>query len=120
MSYLVAIFLSVLTVELFFRLPLLATARNVLAASRNSMRVIKSKHIPDEKKQKFLLAYSLQSFVYTVMLTLHLGIILLTVLGSFWLAGETLEIDVVLYDPIFLLLMTTASTLYAILRKRVV
>ncbi len=119
MSFIVALLLSVLAVEILFRIPLLTTARNVMAASRNSLRVIQSKRIPDEKKQKYILAYSGRSFVNTFLLAVELGVILLAVGGVFWVFAKLLKLDMgLIYDPAFLVAMTVFSVVYAIVRKR--
>lgn len=119
MDYLVALLLSVVAVELLLRIPLPATARNLMAASRNSLRVIQSKRIPDEKKQRFLLAYSGRSFLHTFLLAVEMGAILLAVGGGFWLLASLLKRDMdLLYRPVFLIAMTVFSIMYALVRKR--
>ncbi|MFW5870128.1 MAG: hypothetical protein ACOCVL_00540 [Candidatus Sumerlaeota bacterium] len=119
MAYLAAVILGVIAVEVLLRLPLVATSRNVLAASRNSMRVMRSKRLPDEKKQQFLLQYSWRSFVNTCLLTVQLFVLGLVVAIVFWIETRVFSLETTLiYETSFLVVTTVASIFYVVVRKR--
>lgn len=119
MDYLAAAILGVIAVEVLLRLPIVATSRNVLAASRNSMRVMRSKRLPDEKKQQFLLQYSWRSFVNTCLLALQLSVLALMVAIVFWIETRIFSLETsLIYEAPFLIVTTIASLLYVFVRQR--
>ncbi len=116
-----AIIVGVLAVEILLRLSIIETARNVLAASQGSLRVIRSADIPDEEKQRFLLKNSWRSFSNTCMLALRLIIFAIGVVGIYWLCTKLFSLDnTLIYKTSFLVFTTTASIVYAIFRNRFV
>ena len=121
MTYVSAIIVGVLAVEILLRLSIIETARNVLAASQGSLRVIRSADIPDEEKQRFLLKNSWRSFSNTCMLALRLIIFAIGVVGIYWLCTKLFSLDnTLIYKTSFLVFTTTASIVYAIFRNRFV
>lgn len=121
MIYVSSVILGVIAVEILLRLSILATARNVLAASQNSLRVIRSTYMPEEQKQRILLQYSWRSFSNTCVLALQLIILAIGIAGMFWVLAKLFSIkNTMIYDASFLTTTTIASVVYAILRKRFV
>jgi hypothetical protein len=84
---------TVLAVELFLRLPIVATARRLLGTARKAQRTIRSPRVSDHWKEKVLLAYAGRLFVSSLVVC---GLIVLAVLPFVLLAmaGAWLGIDV--------------------------
>jgi hypothetical protein len=84
---------TVLAVELFLRLPIVATARRLLGTARKAQRTIRSTRVSDHWKEKVLLAYAGRPFVSSLLVC---GLIVLAVLPLLLLAmtGAWLGIDV--------------------------
>jgi len=61
-----------LIVELFYRLPIVLTAKNLSGMAAKSARVIKSGKISDHWKEKVLLRYSCLIFEVSILLLVYL------------------------------------------------
>jgi hypothetical protein len=121
LTYVSAIIIGVIAVEILLRLSIITSARDVLAASQNSLRVIRSTVMNDEQKQQFLLQYSWRSFSNTCMLALQLIILAIGVAGTFWLLTKLFSLEnTLIYETSFLIFTTITSIVYAILRNRYV
>ncbi|GGY56926.1 hypothetical protein [Parvularcula lutaonensis] len=80
---LVVAVLTVISVELFLRLPILATIGTVSGSARRSFEVIRAKAISDHWKEQVLPAYSGRMMAGTV----RLAVLLVLMFTPFILAG---------------------------------
>ncbi len=94
MQWLFVIILSLCAVELFIRVPLLTTARKLIATITKSTRIIRSPKISDCWKEKAVLQYSKLTFINTIWLLVYfafiaLCLIIITLLGDYLSSGFT-------------------------------
>lgn len=121
MTYLVAVILGVVAVELFLRLAMIKPAKDVMTTSQDSLKIIRAPDMSDDEKQSALLKNSGWIFFKTGMLALRIIILGLGVVGLFWIIARLFSLDFsLIYKISFLIAITIASIFYAIIRSRFV
>jgi len=68
---------TVIAVELFLRLPLIAHVKGLTGTMTKALKVLKSPRISDHWKERTIQAYSLRLFVHSIMVFLILIVALL-------------------------------------------
>jgi hypothetical protein len=118
-SWLVLLVCTFLTVELFFRLPFIDSARRVIAVSRKSASVVASSKISDHWKEKVVPVYAGKLFVGSLQL---FGWMILAFMP--FIAGVPLvdtlgmEVNALLVSWPGLLVTTLVAVIYASLRNK--
>ena len=114
------VFSAVLSSELVLWLPLARTLRVMTSAMRRSNKVLLSRKISDNWKEKVLPVYALRIFRSSLMLPLLLAIVLAPIVIVTWLLSPSPSAA---WDALTtvsaLLLITGTSVIYLVVRVRV-
>ena len=76
LNYALLIVATLISVEIFFRLPVISTARLTADCAARSSRVMQSKHISDHWKERALPMYSQRMMAATLKLAAYIFIVL--------------------------------------------
>lgn len=87
MLWLLLAITTALIVELFFYLPVRRHVQQLINSSRKAVRIVSSNSISDHWKEKALLHYARQIFLFSIYLLLLLPIIFLPVLFADYIAS---------------------------------
>ena len=122
MDLIAACLLSIIAIEVLFRLPILAHAKMVVSIFRKSVSVISSKTMSDHRKEALLLSYARntirQTFVLLLLLLCLILVILLPALLIDALLGFNPSVIDTFTSSIRLTITITVALFYAILRKQ--
>ncbi|SRR6056297_588248 len=124
MIYLALCIICMIAVELFILVPIEKPVQQLVAASRNSAKVVASSRMSDRRKEKILPKYAIR----IAGSTLKAFLMLVLVVGSVWIAALLLQYLLPLERSIIdflvswegLLLATIVSFAYWQVRKRLI
>jgi hypothetical protein len=104
--------------ELFFRLPFAKELHTITQYARQPLKVIRSKHSPDERKEKLLLAYSFLLARASLAILGYLLLVTVPLLMSGYIEFGNMHMMLQTFaSPAFILESLLLSLIYLILRK---
>ncbi len=121
MSFLIAVLMSLLAIEIFIRLPFIKYGKQLLNTANKSVNVLISRKISDHWKEKVLLYYALKLLLHTITLTSMLGFILIIIFLPAWILDQLFINELHIIESFLslsgLLSMSTAALIYILIRK---
>ena len=112
---------TLIVVELFLRLPLIAHAKELADTLQKSLKVLKSPRISDHWKEKTLQAYSLRLFKHSIVVFLLLVAALSPFAAIDYLAARSGNAIAPLLESIEGLIVSTLFAIaYFVIRQRVI
>jgi hypothetical protein len=110
---------TVLSSEMVLWLPLPYTAKTLLGTLQKSKKILLSKHVSDDRKEKIIPFYALRIFKNSLFLPLLIAVLLSPIMLVSWmLAPSFISAVTSLTQPFMLLIMIFTSALYLMIRMR--
>lgn len=105
--------------ELLRLLPLAKNSNQLAKLLKKILRMLRSPHISDHRKEQVILHYATKLLTQTLKITIQLGIAFIPVGLSLWIIAKTFQQMLALsLDPSILAYISACSLLYLFLRTR--
>lgn len=108
--------LLIITIEIFYRLPLQMHVKNMLKTALKSSHIITAKNISDHWKERVLLRYATTLFCTSLMVAAYMVLVCAPLILCQWTNSQLIE-------PLFSLYGMSLSTffviMYLLLRKKI-
>ncbi|MGB0496080.1 MAG: hypothetical protein ACPGJI_06970 [Kangiellaceae bacterium] len=122
MNYVFLMLMSIIFVELFIFLKIIADAQSVLSLSSKSVKVMQSKKMSDKEKEKFMRTNSVTMLSTTFKFIGKFILIILILFGLFWAISQydserAMQIEADLYSIKIILGLTIATLAYVWIRN---
>jgi hypothetical protein len=110
---------TVLSSEMVLWLPLPYTAKTLVVTLQKSQKILLSKHVSDDRKERIIPFYAFRIFKNSLFLPLLIAVLISPIMLVSWLlAPSILSAVTSLAQPFMILIMIFTSALYLMIRMR--